>query len=461
MSLPLIFLFGYSAILVALGVFVGRRVQHADGFFVAGRSLGPGLLFATLLAANIGAGSTVGAAGLGYSNGLAAWWWVGAAAIGSLVQAFWIGPVMRRLAAERGYRTVGDYLDERFGARVRVIVGVLLWLGTSAMIAGQLIAMSTLFTATLGSPKWLGCVVGGGVVVAYFSAGGLLSSVWVNLVQLTVLLAGFALAVPFALGRVGGWAGLHASIPAAADWSLWQNGTSGWQYLVLLGPAFIISPGLLQKIFGARDDAAVRTGTAWNAVALFVFAFIPPLLGMIARVLHPQLDASQLALPTLLAQDIPPVVGGLGLAALFSAEVSTADALLFMLSTSVSQDLYKRSWRPQASDADVLRVARWAAVVGGSVGILIALVAQTIVGVLSFFYAVLGVCLFVPVVGGVALKRLSRDAVLFGIIGGTVVMLSLRIVGGERGVAGVTPAMGGLALSILLAALVSRARSSG
>ena len=118
-TLHLGLLLGYSVLLVAVGLFLGRRVTTTDDFFVAGRSLGPGLLFATLVAANIGAGSTVGAAGLGYRDGLAAWWWVGSAAIGSLVLAFTVGPRMRRVAAERGFKTVGDFLEHRYGRDVR------------------------------------------------------------------------------------------------------------------------------------------------------------------------------------------------------------------------------------------------------------------------------------------------------------------------------------------------------
>src|SRR5204862_5076159 len=88
----------YSLAQIALGVWVARRVKGSRDFFVAGRALGPGLLFATLLAANIGAGSTIGASGLGYRDGLAAVWWVGSAGRGSLVVALWVGPRMRRVA---------------------------------------------------------------------------------------------------------------------------------------------------------------------------------------------------------------------------------------------------------------------------------------------------------------------------------------------------------------------------
>src|ERR1700687_2133590 len=142
MNLHLALLLAYGVLMVGVGLFIGRRVKSAGDFFVAGRTLGPGLLFATMVAANIGAGSTVGAAGLGYRDGLSAWWWVGSAAIGSVVLAFAVGPRVWRIARARDLRTVGDYLEHRYGRAVRAVITALLWVGTMDILAGQLIALS-------------------------------------------------------------------------------------------------------------------------------------------------------------------------------------------------------------------------------------------------------------------------------------------------------------------------------
>lgn len=85
MSLHLTLIIIYSATIIALGLWTARLIRGSRDFFVAGRSLGPGLILASMLAANIGAGSTVGAAGLAYRDGLSAWWWVGSAGLGSVV----------------------------------------------------------------------------------------------------------------------------------------------------------------------------------------------------------------------------------------------------------------------------------------------------------------------------------------------------------------------------------------
>lgn len=216
-----------------------------------------------MLAANIGAGSTVGAAGLGYGDGLAAWWWVGSAAIGSLVLAFWIGPRIRTIAERHDLRTVGDYLAFRYSPIVRTLVAGMLWVGSLAILAGQLIAIASILNVVAGAPKWMGCLVGGALVSAYFTAGGLMTSAWVNLVQLIVKLGGFIVALPLAIAGAGGMSALTALSPTPTYWDAWQGGASGWTYLALLGPAFVVSPGLLQSAvlatIGPCDSASGGT----------------------------------------------------------------------------------------------------------------------------------------------------------------------------------------------------------
>src|SRR5438552_2060919 len=209
MNLQFAVLIVYSALFIGFGLFISRRVKKADDFLVAGRSLGPGLIATTFLAANIGAGSTVGATGLGYVYGWGAWWWVGCAGIGSFILANTVGPKIWTLAKKNGWRTVGDFLEYRYHRSVRGIIALLLWAGTLMILAGQLIAISQILEVVVGLPKWQGCFIGGVVVTAYFAAGGLLSSAWVNLIQLTVKFTGFVLAVPFGITAAGGWAALR------------------------------------------------------------------------------------------------------------------------------------------------------------------------------------------------------------------------------------------------------------
>ncbi len=460
MNLQLALLLSYSVLLIAIGLLIGRRVRGAADFFVAGRGLGPGLIFSTMLAANIGAGSTVGATGLGYRDGLSAWWWVGSAGAGSVILAFWIGPAMRRLAAAHDLRTVGDYLELRYGPSVRGIIAILLWAGSLAILAGQLIAIASILNVVAGTPKWLACAIGGGLITIYSSAGGLKSGAWVNMVQLAVKMTGFAVALPLALTAVGGWPAVQGmAVPAADYWSFWSGGQSGVVYLVMLGPAFVVSPGLIQKLFGARDDRAVRLGIGANAAGLLLYAIVPVLLGMIARVKFHDLASPDLALPMILMHALPAAIGALGLAAVFSAELSAAEAALFMLTTSLSQDLYKRFVAPASDERRILFVARITTIVAGAIGTSLAIVSPTVIGMLSIFYTLLGVSLFVPLLGGLYIPGASTAAALAAIAGGVGAMLFAHVTTAGKGYGHVTPALVGFAAAVAGFFLVLAARA--
>jgi solute:Na+ symporter, SSS family len=454
----LIVILVYSLAQIALGLWISRRVKGSSDFFVAGRQLGPGLLFATFLAANIGGGSTIGATGLGYRDGLAAWWWVGSAGIGSIALALWIGPRIRRIAATHDLRTVGDFLEWRYDQRVRAVIAMLLWVGTVAILAGQLIGIAWILNVVIGIPKIAGCLIGAVVVIVYFSAGGLLSSAFVNVVQLSVKVLGFAVALPLVLHQVGGLSALRTSIADPAMWNPWQHGASGWMYVAMLVPNFVVSPGLLQKIYGARDDRAVRVGVGLNAACLLVYALAPTLIGMAAQVLHPGLTNRELALPTIFMDDLPFWVGALGLAAVFSAEVSAADAVLFMLATSLSQDLYKRMVNRSATDQQVLFVARAASIVGGTLAVGVAFVSQTIIDALSIFYTMIAVSLFVPILAGLYWRRAKPLDALAAIAGGVIVVATMQIVRDGRPIGVFTPAMCGLVAAVLAFGVVSLRR---
>lgn len=429
MSIHLTLLIVYCGAIVALGLWSARLIRGSGDFFVAGRRLGPGLIFTSMIAANIGAGSTVGAAGLAYRDGLSAWWWVGSAGLGSLLFAFWIAPRLWRLASRHNFYTTGDYLEFRYGTAVRCTAVALVGLGTLALLAGQLIAGAAILHVLTGMPRWAGALIGGGLMTIYFTAGGLSGSARVNALQLVVMTAGLGLALPAALNSVGGFDAIVPPVvpPWFGDITYSSGPGSGWTLLALTGPAFIISPGLIQKSWGARNERALRVGIALNAAVLLVFALIPVLLGMSARAAIPGLDDPNAVLPTVLLQQLPAWLGALALAAVFSTEVDTCDAILFMISTSASQDLYKRFLRPRASDAQLLRVARITAAGGGAIGVVLALVLQSVIGALTIFYSLLVVTLFVPIVGGLYLPAARSASALAAIAAGVLVLFVVRL----------------------------------
>jgi SSS family solute:Na+ symporter len=461
----------YAALMIALGAVVSRRVRASSDFFVAGRGLGAGLIFSTLLAANIGAGSTVGAAGLGYRDGLSAWWWVGSAGIGSVILALTVGPKIWRVSKELNLYTVGDYLESRYNRSVRGLVALLLWAGSLSILAGQLIAVAWILNVVAGVSKPVGCVIAAIVITTYFTLGGLHATARVNVLQLTVKLTGFLIALFYLLKAANGISGLNSSMTAslgteqAASYFgfVGKGASSALRYFAILAPSFVVSPGLLQKLFGARDERAVRVGVGANALALLAYAIVPVLMGIIARSRFPALAGNELALPTLLTQALPVWLGALLLAAIFSAELSAADAALFMMSTSLSKDLYKAFISPDATEPRLMRVARASAIACGAAGAMLAMLLPTVITALTIFYTLLTAALLLPLVAGLYTTSVNARAAIVSIATSVTVTFALELMSKSEGLLGVPSlifgvAAGGAAM-IVANALAKRASS--
>ncbi|MCC5464830.1 sodium:solute symporter family protein [Pelosinus baikalensis] len=449
----------YACILVAVGFIATKGVKGASDFFVAGRKLGPALLFTTLIAPNIGAGSTVGVAGVGYKFGISAWWWIASSAVGSVILAFIVGPAIWRVAKEYNLYTLGDYLDYRYNRNFRGFISLMMAIGTLAIFAGQLMGIAWILTAVAGTGKTVGILVGSIVVILYFGAGGLLAATFVNSIQIVVKFVGFLLAVPFALHYIGGWEGLTALIgqnvadanKAEAYMSFDGIGiTMIIGYFLMLTPSFFISPGLIGKVYGARDIATVRIGTALNALVQFAFAIVPVILGMCAFAAFPNLSQSELALPIVMKEFMPFWASAFALAAIFSAEVSAADAVLYMITTSFTKDLYKTFIKPETSDEELLKMSRIVTVAAGILGISIALLLPNIITALSIFYSLMSVSLTAPLLFGLFSRRPSTKAAFICAIAGVLTTVVLQFGNGGKGIGILNAQSTGIVLTIII-----------
>ncbi|MEG1726550.1 MAG: sodium:solute symporter family protein [Acidaminococcaceae bacterium] len=459
MNLYLLTILGYALLLIAIGWFIGRHVQGASDFFVGNRSFGWPLIFTTLIAANIGAGSTVGVTGLAFRHGVSSWWWIGCSAIGSLLLAYLVGPRVWELAKKYNLYTMGDYLDLRYSRAFRGIISSMMAVGTLALFSGQLIGIAWILNVVAGIEKTLGTIIGAVVVTIYFTAGGLLSAAIVNIVELAVIFLGFCLAAPYALAHVGGWEGMQALVVANMADPVRSTAYFAWDgvgsttiigYFLMLVPAFCISPGLIGKVYSGQNKRAVRIGTMLNAVVQFGFAFLPLIIGMCAYAAFPQLENPELALPMAMKELMPFSIAAFALAAIFAAEVSTADTVLFMLATSISKDLYKTFFNPEVSEPDLLRFSRRATVVCGVVGVIVALFMSNIITALQIFYSLMTVSLGAPFLFGLFCDKASTQGAFISASAGVVATLLLQFGNSGKGLWILNASSTGILVAVLV-----------
>jgi len=407
----------YAILLIIVGWLAGRKVKSSSDFFVAGRKLNTALLFVTILTANIGAGATVGIAAIAYKSGVSAWWWLGCAGIGSIILALLVGPKIWRIAWRYNLYTLGDYLDKRYSKAYRGLFSSMMAIGTLALFAAQLLGVAWIMEVVAGMPKQASVIIGAVVTTLYFVAGGMLSAVIVNIVEVFVILAGFIIAMPYIYSFIGGWEGLVTKVTQnlpeiEAQVRYFSMDGIGITiiigYIFMLVPSFFISPGLIGKVFSARDERSIRIGTAANGIVQMIFAICPIFIGMAAFAAFPGLPNADLALPTAMKEMMPFAIATLALAAVFAAKISTADAVLYMISSSVSNDLYKAFINPSISDSSLLKLSRVVTVIAGIIGIFLALRLESIISALTIFYSLMSVSLAAPLIFGLFTKRASN-----------------------------------------------------
>lgn len=433
----------YAVLLIAVGVIISRRVKGADDFFVGGRKMAPFLLFITLVAPNIGAGSTVGVAGMGFTSGISAAWWIIASAVGTFILAFIIGPKIWEIAKNHGFYTLGDYLEYRYNRYLRGFISLMMAIGTLAIFAGQLMGIGWILSVVADIDKTMSVLIASAVVVLYFCAGGFLSAVYANLIEACVKLIGFIVAVPLVLSFVDGFEGLYDKVVAnmtdaaqsAAYFSFDGLGSTVIMgFFLMLMPSFFLSPALIGKVYSARDKNTVRISTFLCGMVMLLFSIIPVILGMAAYAIAPDLPQRDLALPYVMKECMPFWASALALAAIFSAEISAADAVLYMITTSFTKDLYKSFINPSVSDEKLIKGGRIVTVLAGIIGIGLAIVLPNVISALSIFYSLMSVSITAPLLFGLFTKKSSAASAIVAAVVGVIVTVGLELFNDNKGI---------------------------
>jgi len=129
------------------------------------------------------------------------------------------------------------------------------------------------------------------------------------------------------------------------------------------------------------------------------------IIGMGAASLFPGITPEQ-AFPTVISELFSPLLGGIILAALLCAVMSSADTTLLSASTILSIDIIGR-FRPTANQSGVLPRSRWAIVLLGICALIVALMLKGVISALLFAYTVYTAGVILPVLAGFFKNRLK------------------------------------------------------
>ena len=407
-----VLLIAYLVMTLVLGLWLARRNRGEDDYFVAGRRLSGWLAGASMAATTFSIDTPLYVAGLVGSRGLAGnweWWSFGLAHVAMAVV---FAPLWRR----SGVLTDAAFTELRYGgaaaAWLRGIKAFLLALPVNCIGIGYaFLALRKVVEAlgiVSGQPAalgitdtvWLLAVVAL-LVISYTVAGGLWAVVVTDLIQLLLALVGALVVAVAALRAAGGMDALliqlqdlgRPELLSLVPWN-WQDGGIRWlegagisvpmftAYLAVQWWSFRRSDGggeFIQRMLATRDEQQARlAGWVFLVVNYLIRSWLWVVVALAAVVLLPEQIDSELSYPALAVQLLPPVALGLVVVSLVAAFMSTVSTSVNWGASYLTHDLYQRFIRPQAKGAELLLVGQLTTVLLLVLGVITALISDSI-----------------------------------------------------------------------------------
>ncbi|MFC5801412.1 sodium:solute symporter [Streptomyces formicae] len=418
----------YLAGMLAMGWWGMRRAKSKSEFLVAGRRLGPWMYSGTMAAIVLGGASTIGGVGLGYKYGLSGAWMVFAIGLGLLALSVFFSARIARLKVY----TVSEMLDLRYGGRAGLITGIVMWAYTLMLAVTSTIAYATIFDVLFDMNRTLAIILGGSIVVAYSTLGGMWSITLTDMVQFVVKTIGvLLLLLPIAVVKAGGFAEMKAQLPTDYFAPLGIGGETIFTYVLIYTFGMLIGQDIWQRVFTARNDKVARYGGTVAGTYCLVYALAGAVIGTAAKVLYPNLANADDAFATIVKDELPMGVRGLVLAAALAAVMSTSSGALIACATVANNDIWQRlrgavtRHRADGEPHDEVKGNRMFILAMGVAVIVIAIALNNVIEALTVAYNLLVGGLLVPILGGLLWKRGTVHGALSSVVVGGLAVIGL------------------------------------
>jgi SSS family transporter len=456
----------YLLMLVAMGLWMGKRTRSAEDFYIGGRQVGPWVTAFSFVAAYFSSVVIVGGGAFGYRFGMSTLW---IAATNVLVGCTLVWIVLGRRLWQFTKRldtmTIPGFIGRRYGAReAEVISALIIFIFMIVYNVSVLVGMGRIMEGLMGLPYSTGVLVAGLIILVYVSIGGYLAVVWTSFVQAWIMIFGLLLLTFATLNAVGGFTVANVELAKLDPGFVETPGVWGWGGLVSF--ALIVSlgvwgmPQLLVRFYSMKSTRVLRLGTILATLG-GAMAVLPYMTGAMSRLVLPPLTGSEvdLAIPMLTEKVLNPWGGAIFLAGVMAAGMSTFASVLIIVSGAIVEDLRPGGEMRGAPDrggrSRAVLYGRLASLAAGLVSLAIAYRPPGLVLVITAFaWAVIASACLWPVVLGVYWKRGTRAGATSSMIVGSAVALGWMIAGRPFGVHGFIP---GVLVALVVFVLVSLA----
>ena len=463
----------YLAITFGLAYLAHRRASKGrfmEEFFVAGREIGPWVLGLTWIATAASGGTFIGTPALAHTFGWSVMLWICGYMVVAMCGIGLFGKRISEIGRRTGALTFPDLLRDRFESpAIGTVSGAAIVVLYIAYLVAQYVAGARVIEAVLGVPYQWG-VLGFALTVSLYTAyGGFRAVAWTDAFQAVVMLAGVLLTVFYAVRKAGGMTAIFAALEAQSPDLVTPSGPENFlpmataiSFFCFWPLASAVQPSVLTRFLACRDTQALKK--ACFLIGCYIALLYPCVIaiGMVGRVLIPNLEAADHATPATILAAVPPALAGFVLAAPMAAIMSTISSFLLVCSSAIVRDLYERNAARPMTEKTARRLTHGATFLVAGVAFLFALQPPQFLQYIVIFASTgLAATFFFPTILAIYWPRMNKAGCLAGIFGGFLSFLAQYMTVGTRSFGGFDPFIWSMLAALICTVVVTRMTPPG
>lgn len=405
----------FAFIVLVTGIsFAKAGGKDMKSFFAAGGAVPWWINGLSLFMGFFSAGTFVVWGSIAYTHGVVSLSIQWTMAIAGLIIGFFIAPVWQKTKT----MTVAEYITLRLGARVQKVY-TYLFLFISLFSTGSfLYPVAKIVSVATDFNLYLCILLLGIISIIYVAIGGLWAVVVTDVLQFIILTAAVIIVVPLSFETIGGVDSFINGVPDTF-FNL-VNGEYTWPFIISFGIYNLFFLGgnwaYVQRYTSVKTEKDAKK-VGWLFGLLYIISpvlwMLPP---MIYRVYNPELSglADEGAYLMMCKAALPVGMLGMMLGGMIFATASSLNATLNISSGVFTNDIYKY-FRPNSSDAELIKVARISTIGFGILAVVVALLIPSMGGIVNVVIslgALTGVPLYFPVIWTLFSKRQTYKSVL-------------------------------------------------
>ncbi|MFI3313372.1 MAG: sodium:solute symporter family protein, partial [Eubacteriales bacterium] len=344
--LDIAIIFVYLLFTLFIGFYFTKKVKNSGDFFIAGRTLGPVVLMATICASIIGGSALIGRGNYAYTGGVVSIAIALPYMVGMFIFSGFTGRISK-IGQKYGVSSIPELMELRFGKVAKILAAAMIAYSMAATVGAQISATATVFSVIGGSygiSYMVGAVLATLIFAIYTASSGLFGVVYTDLVQFFILIIFVYILLPIlSVNEVGGLSALIAQTPVSKfEFSLAPS------VITLIFTNFVMTLAgaeFWQRAFAAKDPKTALRGQFSGTVVYALTIFITLFLGLSAAIIFPNLveeyGSADYAIPVLVASILPVGLTGLTFAGLLSVMMSSADTCILVATQAGVNDIWK------------------------------------------------------------------------------------------------------------------------